>query len=706
MQQRPSVLSPASRPPSSSLRPCLAPLLAMSALAIALGACAKEPSHKAPPRVIKPPTAQPASDPAASSDALLGPELLTAFGSQASFQQYLDELEEMYRKQMKQRRSRRAAGVSSKASSSAESSAAQPAAPPAESADKSEADGDDDSEDNESITNNQESGVDEGGIIKTHGDHLVILRRGRLFTVRIGDQSMTPVSMIDVFPPGASQAGGAWYDEMLIHEGTIVVVGYSYRAQGTEIGLFDVDDQGGLSHRDTHYLRSNDYYSSRNYASRLLGSKLVFYMPYNMVQTRWNDGELSLEATLPGVRHYQDKGTKWQDIITSRTIYRPVQHTPWPVLHTVVTCDLAASEPGSSLSCSARSVIGPHGRNFYVSRNAVYIWVSGIFVRDAGPSTIARQNPGSTTNAVVYRMPLDGGEPGAIRTWGAPTDQFSFKESADGDLNVLVRANGGGDAMWRPEVTSGDVALLKAPMRMFSTRVPVADRARYTALPRPEKGWAFQNRFVGDHVLYGTGSSWGWYDKEHDPRVFVQSYVDPGAATRVLSLPHGVDRIEALGRDAVVVGSDGKNLHFSAVALGSVPALADRYTQAGASQGETRSHGFFYRPTSRSRGVLGLPIRSGSRPGYAQLASGSASILYLEVKDLTFQPIGQLASRDTTTNDRCKASCVDWYGNARPIFWRGRVFALLGYELVEGRIAGGRIAEVGRTNYYKEQPRR
>src|SRR2546425_2740742 len=36
------------------------------------------------------------------------------------------------------------------------------------------------------ITNVQHAGVDEGGIVKVHGDHLVILRRGRLFTVAIG----------------------------------------------------------------------------------------------------------------------------------------------------------------------------------------------------------------------------------------------------------------------------------------------------------------------------------------------------------------------------------------------------------------------------------------------------------------------------------------------------------------------------------------
>src|SRR5687768_17104655 len=36
----------------------------------------------------------------------------------------------------------------------------------------------------EQITNVQEAGIDEGGIVKVAGEYLVILRRGRIFTVR------------------------------------------------------------------------------------------------------------------------------------------------------------------------------------------------------------------------------------------------------------------------------------------------------------------------------------------------------------------------------------------------------------------------------------------------------------------------------------------------------------------------------------------
>ena len=58
----------------------------------------------------------------------------------------------------------------------------------------------------------------------------------------------------------------------------------------------------------------------------------------------------------------------------------------------------------------------------------------------------------------------------------------------------------------------------------------------------------------------------------------------------------------------------------------------------------------------------------------------------------------------STRNDQCQASCVDWYGNARPIFLGGRIFALLGYELVEGRMAsrgwpGERIEELRRVSF-------
>lgn len=55
-------------------------------------------------------------------------------------------------------------------------------------------------------------------------------------------------------------------------------------------------------------------------------------------------------------------------------------------------------------------------------------------------------------------------------------------------------------------------------------------------------------------------------------------------------------------------------------------------------------------------------------------------------------------------DDACLKSCADWYGNARPIFYRSRVFALMGYELVEAQLSQRTLQESLRMNFL-EAPR-
>ena len=84
-----------------------------------------------------------------------------------------------------------------------------------------------------------------------------------------------------------------------------------------------------------------------------------------------------------------------------------------------------------------------------------------------------------------------------------------------------------------------------------------------------------------------------------------------------------------------------------------------------------------------------------------RVRSASAAVLFLRNHALRLSDIGALDATPNSgaLNDDCRASCVDWYGNSRPLFIGGRVYALMGYELVEGRIGGGKIAEVQRVNY-------
>jgi hypothetical protein len=276
-------------------------------------------------------------------------------------------------------------------------------------------------------------------------------------------------------------------------------------------------------------------------------------------------------------------------------------------------------------------------------------------------------------------------------------DQFSFLESEDGHLNVLVRSDSVGDAMWGPETAAGDVALMRTPLLNFSDGSEAVPSSCYRKLTKPE-GFTFQNRFVGDYLLYGTGSGWGNPQTTTRANLFVVPW--SGGQERNLSLTHGVDRIEAMGSDAVVVGTNGTDLIFTAVRLGDWPGVAGRYARKGAAQGELRSHGFFYKPEGDDSGTLGLPISMPGRPGFHHLFENSAAILFLRNESLHFEEVGELSARaERARDDGCRASCVDWYGNARPLFARGRIFALLGYELVEGKLDEGRMREMRRIDY-------
>jgi hypothetical protein len=538
------------------------------------------------------------------------------------------------------------------------------------------------------ITNTQEADVDEGGIVKKRGDLLVILRRGRLFTVSIAGGQTRPIDHINAFPPGIT-GGGDWYDEMLISGDRVIVIGYSYARGGTEVNRFRLSSNGQLRFEDAYHLRSNDYYSSRNYASRLIGNRLVYYTPLYL---GWGNDPF---AGFPAVSRWQQgKKPVFRRVARARDVYvvpsmRDDEDAPLDTLHSVMDCNLTAPV----MDCKATAVLGPASRTFYVSPTAVYLWVSDARHWRAG------ERGGAAS--WLYRLPLDGIErPSAIGAVGQPADQFSFREDRSlGLVDVLIRADGGGDAMWNNENSDGGVALLSVPIRWMgdgSRRVPLS---RYRRLPPVgDDEWNFQNRFVGNHVLYGGHA----YQRGQFSTLVAAGL--RGGPVAQLQLPHAVERLDQLGQDGVVIGNDPRgSLVFTAVDLRRPMArLGNSFTFPNAQQGENRSQAFFFRQDNAdgSNGLLGLPITTQLQSQYARFLGSGSSILFLKRQSRKLDVSGRLdADPYQAVDDACVASCVDWYGNARPIFIGNRVFALMGYELVEGRIARGTISEVARTNF-------
>lgn len=541
-----------------------------------------------------------------------------------------------------------------------------------------------------SITNNQHANVDEGDIVKLHGNHLVVLRRGRLFTLDIQHANAAPSAMLDAFGPSIDPAG-TWYDEMVIDGDEIAVIGFSYARGGTEIGLFHIDASGSLHYRDTYHLRSNDYYSARNYASRVVGGQLIFYAPMYL-----SPHDSRVAERMPAVRrwHAGAKPDEFMRTLRPTRTYHLEDEVPSErslALHTVTSCNLHSP----SFECESTAIMGPAGRVFYVSESSVYVWMREWSTEEqpARPPSLLAKIPLAKGTAVT-----------AIRTRGMPTDQFSFEE-ADGHLNVLLRAESNGDAMFASEETAGQAAILRVPLALFGDGVPAAGRGRYRRVPEP-KGYSMQNRFVGDWLLYGSGNGYWARSQTRSSTVYATRFAESAPPIEI-DVQQGVDRIEPLGDNALVVGQRGSDLVFTPLALGKTATPRRDYVRADAAQGELRSHGFFYKPAStasangKSKGMLGLPIRSAGARGSRYLVEGSASVLFLGEDDLTLREIGSLeASSLRTVNDGCRASCVDWYGNARPIFLGDRVFALMGYELVEGALGKtGLLSERARLDF-------
>ncbi len=540
--------------------------------------------------------------------------------------------------------------------------------------------------DSDPITNNQESGVDEGDIVKRIGDHIVLLRRGRLFSFSLpsGNSQLQAIDYIDVAPAGEDI--DAWYDEILVHGQKIVLTGYSYDMSAVLIRLFDMAISGELSRVDSYFFTSSDYFDAENYATRIIDGDLIFYMPSYL---------LDQQGEIIGGQLEDGQPVNVGNAFTSQTIYQPLVHSDDPVLHTVATCPLNVEK----LVCSANSFFGPEALHLYVSNDAVYLWLNSdgwafnyFLMNDRYVRRVARNRRESYSDiddlAVVYRIPIDGSEPGAIQVFGWPMNQFSFRETSN-SLQIFVR-----DTESRRGSQPG---ILTIPLEQFSPLVTELDFSNYQALPRLH-GYAESNRFIGNYLLYGDIEYLG-----DDVRVTLMvKNLESNSATTGFPINHQIERIEPFGERAIVIGTDETTaLGITPLNLATQPELSQTTWLNRAIQADERSHSFNFL-LDGSMDVFGLPVifvPEGERYNtYFRYGDYELHMAYYGViENLGLRLLGQLHGK-ISDGDECLVSCDDWYGDSRPFFVGNRVYALLGYELIEGVITDAALRETARAD--------
>jgi hypothetical protein len=229
---------------------------------------------------------------------------------------------------------------------------------------------------------------------------------------------MRPVDFINAFPPGIT-GGGDWYDEMLISGDRVIVIGYSYARGGTEVNRFRLSTDGHLRFEDAYHFRSNDYYSSRNYASRLIGNRLVYYTPLYL---NWGGGDPwdSFPAGQP-LATGQQAGVPPHRPRTRR-LHRSVaaQRRGGRARHAAQRDGLRPHRAGDGLQGDRRAGARPAA----LSTSARPPSICG----SAMPATGAPENAAGRRAGSIACRSTGSKSPQAIGAAGQPTDQFSFRE--------------------------------------------------------------------------------------------------------------------------------------------------------------------------------------------------------------------------------------------------------------------------------------
>jgi len=566
---------------------------------------------------------------------------------------------------------------------------------------------------NETITNNQEAGVDEGGIVKNIGDSLVVLRKGRLYAVSLANSSMSETHAIDV-AKDLSLNSSVWYDELLVSGDRLYVVGYRYQTSNsqpmdlpagesqkacrrytygaTEINSFRLK-AGKFERLTTSLIESYDYFSGHNYASRMVDGKLVFYMPQSAFESCGSEFSIKIPQYLSF--NLQKGFFPIKPLFSGMDVFKNIESMGYsPIFHTLVNCQLP--EDGS-LDCQAKAVLGTYSREKYVSPGAVYL---------------ASENK-------VYALNLKDQTVRAHAFSGQPLDQFSFKEQ-NGQLHILVqkfhrvsRAEGGdivssndsvvssSQPIGVPTRSSCSLELYSLPIAGFDNMGAQALDSLHTKIHEGPSCNLQKNRYVGNHVLFASGAELNQSD--------LHAFHIEQKTHRKLRIPGSVSRLEVLRDSVAFVGTNvlmdartyRQNLVIGTLKLDEADLWWESQSLGAVAEGESRSHGFFQKPEAEGSHVLGLPVISNQGMQGAWWGNGLSNVAFLRVgQDLKLKLLGLAESGSDTRV--CQSSCVDWYGNTRPIFLGTRIFALMGHEIAEVKVEGDLVQTIGTRLRFSE----
>jgi hypothetical protein len=534
----------------------------------------------------------------------------------------------------------------------------------------------------------EQQGVDDGDDVRVFGRFLLILRRGRLYSFDLGSdrghkRAPRLVGFMNLY--GATEFRP--YYTLMLRGNQIVAIGYHNSERELGIQLFRIADDGVVGRTASYQFRVDCMYV--RCAAHLAGDKLVLFStsPFNARST-------DPLSPLPAMRRMIPDSVPedFHSLVTPQRIFRFPEDSligSAPFMNTFTTCDVKPS----SLSCRARVIIGPRDDDNYVSPTAGYVWT-----HEGDHADVLRPNEGSVT---LFRIPLSSDAPQAIRLTGGPFDQLSLSEDDRGSLRLFASGDSYYGPRSQPAGAAREVAaLFTIQTTDFGDGTRDAAAAAHRTLPLDE-GEHVRSQFVGTWLYYSVG---GGYFRYASPTTTLFAVRTDSGIPRRMDLPYYIERIAPLASDAMVVGTAAADtLHFLRIDPSSTSPLSGRVALANPSNPESENFEFSYRMPGFRQGLLAIPGSGYGRSDSTHWVIGSTSVVFVRATPRGMFRLGSLSmTRGIPESDSLEVQSGwfdDWFGNSRGIFVGQRIFALIGYELIEARIVDGRIVERQRINF-------
>lgn len=510
-------------------------------------------------------------------------------------------------------------------------------------------------ESGDSVTNTQEAGVDEGGLVKRVGDFLLVLRDGVLYSVRIIRDGREVLELADALAVDMEDDGErVWYDEILSHQSTVLLLGFNYGSdpEVAELVVFDVAPDGRLKRQARLWLGSGDYFSSENYGVRLIGDRLLMSLRE----------EVALDDEPEAVMRWQRRDVakpRWQPLLDLGELHVPVFDLDWPTIHALLLCPVSELRLGR-LNCQRFGVVGDEEVTVYASPQAAYLALNHVW-RDG------------SLNTTVFRLPTGDWRSATHATIDGVID--SPLQFAERDNGLFVVA----DMDVPPPATDSRHTITYLPAHRFavgSEPNPVVP-AQTVNLPYRDASVRF-----GDDTVWFASGRW-WWNVQPVPGPIVVHPLDGSAPSR-FETGFWTELMQPIPGGMLLFGQGaGEETGFVLGLAGKTAAgvgLLDRYVPGGVEMSEMRTHAVNLANQPDGSLLLGWPVSG--RQG------DESALMFAAVADQRLAARGVL---DFTDMPDLATQSVAWYGESRVVFLGHRLIALSGDAMIEGQLVGERV---------------